>query len=93
MPRSLLAAALFTGAAASAFSSWTIQASPTTERRRGVSAVSDTVAGASGNKGTVVRTTDGGARACRKTEALNSPIAPGRHSPQSWHRRRATLDA
>jgi photosystem II stability/assembly factor-like uncharacterized protein len=61
MPRYLLAAALITGAAASATSSWVVQTSQTTERLRGVSAVSDTVAWASGNKGTVVRTVDGGA--------------------------------
>jgi len=42
-------------------SSWTPQASGTTERFRGVSAVSEKVAWASGNKGTVVRTVDGGA--------------------------------
>jgi photosystem II stability/assembly factor-like uncharacterized protein len=40
---------------------WTPQPSPTRERLRGVSAVSATVAWASGNKGTVLRTTDGGA--------------------------------
>jgi photosystem II stability/assembly factor-like uncharacterized protein len=37
------------------------QAAGTTERFRGVSAVSEQVAWASGNKGTIVRTTDGGA--------------------------------
>jgi photosystem II stability/assembly factor-like uncharacterized protein len=61
MPRYLLAAALIAGAAASATSSWVTQTSPTTERLRGVSAVGGTVAWASGNKGTVVRTVDGGA--------------------------------
>ena len=61
MLRLLLAAALLTGAAASAASSWVIQASQTAERLRGVSAASDTVAWASGNKGTVVRTADCGA--------------------------------
>jgi photosystem II stability/assembly factor-like uncharacterized protein len=40
---------------------WVAQTSPTTERLRGVSAVSASVAWASGNTGTVVRTTDGGA--------------------------------
>lgn len=40
---------------------WTPQASGTTERLRGVSAVSDRIAWASGNKGTVLRTLDGGA--------------------------------
>ena len=41
-------------------SSWVAQPSPTTERLRGVDAVSDTAAWASGNKGTVLRTSDGG---------------------------------
>lgn len=40
---------------------WIPQPSPTPERLRGVSAVSREVAWASGNKGTVVRTADGGA--------------------------------
>jgi len=57
----LVTAALLMGAAASAGSSWVIQSSPTAERLRSVSAASDTVAWASGNKGTVVRTVDGGA--------------------------------
>jgi photosystem II stability/assembly factor-like uncharacterized protein len=61
MPRYLLAAALISGAAASATSSWVVQPSQTAERLRGVSAAGDTVAWASGNKGTVVRTGDGGA--------------------------------
>jgi len=39
---------------------WTSQISGTTERLRGVSAVSETVVWASGNHGTVLRTTDGG---------------------------------
>jgi photosystem II stability/assembly factor-like uncharacterized protein len=56
-----MAAALVAGAAASAASSWVLQTSPATERLRGVSAASDTVGWASGNKGTVVRTVDGGA--------------------------------
>jgi photosystem II stability/assembly factor-like uncharacterized protein len=57
----LVAAALVAGAAASAASSWLLQPGPAGERLRGVSAASDTVAWASGNKGTVVRTSDGGA--------------------------------
>jgi photosystem II stability/assembly factor-like uncharacterized protein len=57
----LVIAALITGAAASATSSWVIQTSPTTERLRGVSAASASVAWASGSKGTVLRTVDGGA--------------------------------
>jgi photosystem II stability/assembly factor-like uncharacterized protein len=47
-------------AIAGAHTAWTPQTSGTTERFRGVSAVSEKVAWASGNKGTVVRTTDGG---------------------------------
>ena len=61
MLRFLVATALFTGAAASLSLSWVLQTSPVTERLRGVSAASDTVAWASGNNGTIVRTTDGGA--------------------------------
>src|SRR5512137_1570489 len=61
MARQIFAAVLFVGAAAYASSSWVVQTSPTSERLRGVSAASDTVAWASGNNGTVVRTTDGGA--------------------------------
>ena len=40
---------------------WTIQTSGTTARLRGISAVSDRVAWASGSESTVLRTTDGGA--------------------------------
>jgi photosystem II stability/assembly factor-like uncharacterized protein len=47
-------------AIAGAQAAWTPQATGSAERFRGVSAVSDTVAWASGNKGTVVRTIDGG---------------------------------
>ncbi|MFO7692463.1 MAG: hypothetical protein R6V57_05200 [Vicinamibacterales bacterium] len=67
MPRILTAAALLAGAAVSASSPWVIQASPTTERLRGVSAPSEKVAWASGNRGTVVRTVDGGATWSRVT--------------------------
>ncbi len=42
-------------------STWQLQSSGTTERFRAVSAVSGTVAWASGSKGSVVRTVDGGA--------------------------------
>ena len=49
------------GVFAAAQAAWTPQSSGTTERFRGVSAVSASVAWASGNKGTVVRTIDGGA--------------------------------
>lgn len=41
-------------------SAWQLQPTPTKERLRGVSAVSDKVAWASGNNGTVLRTADGG---------------------------------
>jgi photosystem II stability/assembly factor-like uncharacterized protein len=61
MARFLSAAALLAGAAISAASSWVVQTSPAAERLRGVSVASDTVAWASGNNGTVVRTVDGGA--------------------------------
>jgi len=40
---------------------WVFVASPTQERLRGVSAIDEAVVWASGSKGTVVRTTDGGA--------------------------------
>lgn len=60
MLRLFLAAALVAGAAAQTPSSWTAQASPASERLRGVSAASDSVAWASGNRGTIVRTSDGG---------------------------------
>jgi photosystem II stability/assembly factor-like uncharacterized protein len=60
MPRLLLAATLLAGVAAHASSAWIIRTSPVAERLRGVSAASDTVAWASGNKGAIVRTTDGG---------------------------------
>jgi photosystem II stability/assembly factor-like uncharacterized protein len=56
----MMAAALVLGAAVTATVSWNLQTSPTAERLRGVSAVSATVAWASGNKGTVVRSVDGG---------------------------------
>jgi len=48
-------------AVASAAATWQLQTSGTTERLRSVSAVTGTVAWASGNKGTVLRTADGGA--------------------------------
>ncbi len=44
-----------------AASTWQLQTSGTSERLRAVSAVSERVAWASGNKGTVIRTDDGGA--------------------------------
>jgi len=54
---------------------WTLQTSGVTARLRGVSAVSETVAWASGTAGTIIRTTDGG-RSWRRltvpgTEALD----------------------
>jgi photosystem II stability/assembly factor-like uncharacterized protein len=60
MSRLLLAATLLAGVAAQPPSTWISQPSPATERLRGVGAASDTLAWASGNKGTIVRTTDGG---------------------------------
>ena len=60
MMRPVMAAALVLGAAVTADMSWNQQTSHTPERLRGVSAVSSAVAWASGNKGTVVRTVDGG---------------------------------
>ena len=51
---------LMTAALLAADAAWQMQPTGTSERLRGVSAVSDTVAWASGNKGTVVRTDDGG---------------------------------
>jgi photosystem II stability/assembly factor-like uncharacterized protein len=47
-------------AAASAAATWQLQTSGTSERLRAVSAVSEKVAWASGNKGAVLRTDDGG---------------------------------
>jgi photosystem II stability/assembly factor-like uncharacterized protein len=67
MSRFLLAAALVSVVAAAAISSWIPQNSPAAERLRGVSAASDGVAWASGNKGTVTRTVDGGASWTRVT--------------------------
>ena len=46
---------------ASAESPWSLQTGGTTERLRGVAAVDDRVAWACGNRGTCLRTTDGGA--------------------------------
>ena len=61
MMRPVMAAALVLGAAVTSDTSWRPQISNTVERLRGVSAVSGAVAWASGNKGAVVRTVDGGA--------------------------------
>jgi len=72
MIRPLLAAGIIAAALAQAPLSWTPQPSGTSERLRGVSAVSDQAAWASGNRGTVVRTTDGGAH-----WAVVSPDATG----------------
>lgn len=60
--RSLILAGIGLSAvlAVAAPSGWMPQKSPATERLRGVSAVSHKVAWASGNKGTVLRTVDGG---------------------------------
>ncbi len=64
----MLAIAAAVLVAAQAGGTWVAQQAPATERLRGVSAVSATVAWASGNKGTVLRTTDAGT-----TWALVSP--------------------
>ena len=56
----LLCSALLLLLCHSASAQWTAQASGTTVRLRGVSAVSATVAWASGDKGTFLRTSDGG---------------------------------
>jgi photosystem II stability/assembly factor-like uncharacterized protein len=61
MTRTAFAAGFVAVALAQASWSWTPQQSGTTERFRGVSAVSEKVAWASGNRGSVVRTIDGGA--------------------------------
>ena len=64
---------------------WQLQTSGTSERLRAVSAVSEKVAWASGNKGTVLRTEDGGApldRRCR--------FPARRASTSGTSRRRAT---
>ena len=55
-------AALSATAVLLAQGAWQVQPTGSTERFRGVSAVSARVAWASGNRGTVVRTADGGAR-------------------------------
>jgi photosystem II stability/assembly factor-like uncharacterized protein len=56
----MLAVAAAALVAAQAGGTWMAQQAPAAERLRGVSAVSAQVAWASGNKGTVLRTTDGG---------------------------------
>lgn len=56
-----LALPLLVATAAALEPTWQLQASGTTERLRAVSAAGETVAWASGNKGTVLRTDDGGA--------------------------------
>ena len=53
--------AVIAQAGADAKTPWMTQPSGTTERLRGVSAVSDSIAWASGNHGTCLRTSDGGA--------------------------------
>ena len=58
---------------AAAFQSWESQRSGTDARLRGISVVSDTVAWASGARGTVLRTIDGG----RVWQALTIPDAAG----------------
>ncbi len=61
MVKSVVAFALVIGLAQAATPSWQPQSSGTTERLRAVSVVNERAAWASGNKGTVTRTTDGGA--------------------------------
>jgi photosystem II stability/assembly factor-like uncharacterized protein len=56
------ACAAVTVAAAAGAPSWQLQTSGTSERLRAVSVVNTKIAWASGNKGTVLRTDDGGAR-------------------------------
>ena len=58
--KNVLALTAILGIALASVPAWQPQGSPTTERLRGVSAVNDRVAWASGNKGTVIRTIDGG---------------------------------
>ena len=55
-----LAAAVVTVTMVAAAATWQLQTSGTSERLRAVSALSEKVAWASGNKGTVLRTDDGG---------------------------------
>ncbi len=61
LPFGTITAALSVTVALLAQGTWHVQPTGSTERLRGVSAVSARVAWASGNKGTVVRTADGGA--------------------------------
>lgn len=56
----MISAVVLLGALASG--PWELQEVPTKERLRGLSVVSDRIAWASGTKGTVIRTTDGGKR-------------------------------
>lgn len=56
----ILATALLAGTQAGQELLWRLQSSPSGERLRGVSAVSDRTAWVSGNRGTVLRTVDGG---------------------------------
>ncbi len=58
--RGFLSAIAVGGAVAATTPQWTAQTSGVTARLRGVSAVSDRVAWASGAKGTILRTADGG---------------------------------
>jgi photosystem II stability/assembly factor-like uncharacterized protein len=58
----LISAILITAAPAVLGAQWRLQASGTTASLRGVSAVSERVAWASGSAGTILLTTDGGQR-------------------------------
>src|SRR3954471_2735652 len=57
----LLMSSAMAGASTAASPEWSAQASGVTARLRGVSAVNDTMAWASGSGNTILRTTDGGA--------------------------------
>jgi photosystem II stability/assembly factor-like uncharacterized protein len=66
-PRSLAAASLILSAPRVANAQWVAQASPTDVELRGLSVVSPSVVWASGQRGTIVRTVDGGATWSRDT--------------------------
>jgi photosystem II stability/assembly factor-like uncharacterized protein len=70
-PLATVAAIVFLSSAPFTFQQWEGQRSGTDARLRGVSAVSDTIAWASGARGTVLRTIDGG----RVWQALTVPGA------------------
>ena len=61
LPVAIVVALLLAAARPSSQSPWAPQRSPSAERLRAIAAVSEKVAWASGNHGTVLKTTDGGA--------------------------------